>query len=368
MLQSGATSRAQTQLELGCFTLSVRTTKVLRWGGTQKHIIGPITATFQSGVLNVIIGPSGSGKSSLLHAIGQRFHGTTFKTYHRSGRISFDGHQLNPQRVRETCSYVQQQDELLLPALTVRETLRYAATLRLPGSMSSACKIQRSESVLRKLGLGNCADSLVGNESFRGISGGEKRRLSLAIQMLTDPQVLLVDEPTSGLDAFTARNIIYALRDLALEGRTVIMAIHQPRSDVFKLFGSILLLCPGGLPAYFGSSEHMLPYFRECGYNCPSRVNPADFAIDLVSNPHHQNAGGPGTQKMVELWRDRRLTTSRTIEDEISQNSTSPTDSSFVLKTSAVVSEEPEVTRHARKKLRMPMSLLLHRCIVNTRR
>jgi hypothetical protein len=142
------------------------------------------------------------------------------------------------------------------------------------------------EDVLRKMGLAGCADSLVGSSgtSFRGISGGERRRLTLAVQMLTDPQVFLVDEPTSGLDAFTALTVLQLLHSLAKEGRTVVVALHQPRSDMFDLFGNILLLDREGAPAYFGRAEYMVEYLATCGHECPSAANPADFALDVVSH------------------------------------------------------------------------------------
>lgn len=218
---------------------------------------------------------------------------------------------------RSICSYLRQDDELLLPAMTVRESLRYAAFLRLPRAMSVRDKNQRSEEVLLRLGLKGCADTLIGNESFRGISAGEKRRVSLAIQILTDPPVLLVDEPTSGLDAFTAHSIVQLLQSLAEEGRTIIMAIHQPRSDLFGLFGNILLLSHEGSPAYCGPAKDMIGYLRECGHDCPSQTNPADFALDIVTDlAQHGSRGdrvesGERVQRLIELWKQRPALTQR---------------------------------------------------------
>lgn len=183
--------------------------------------------------------------------------------------------------------------------MTVRETLLYAAALRLPSSMEVKERHQRAE-ILLKMDLKGCADTLVGSESFRGISGGERRRVSLAIQILTEPQVLLVDEPTSGLDAFTANSIVQVLRALATDGRTIIMAIHQPRSDFFGYFGNILLLSPSGAPVYSGSATAMKGYFSECGYECPSETNPADFALDIVSDLYQPEGEGERSRERVE--------------------------------------------------------------------
>ncbi|RSL68705.1 hypothetical protein CEP54_002653 [Fusarium duplospermum] len=304
-------------VELDQFSLVLRTKSLKRFraGPTEKLILKPINAEFQPGVLNVIIGPSGSGKSSLLNAIGRRLHNSTSITYHQSGTMKVDGREVSDLTFRSICSYLRQDDELLLPAMTVRETLRYAALLRLPRTMTVEDKHQHAEEILLKLGLKGCADTLIGNESFRGISAGEKRRVSLAIQILTDPQVLLVDEPTSGLDAFTANSIVQLLQGLAEEGRTIIMAIHQPRSDLFGLFGNLLLLSHEGSPAYCGPAKDMLDYFGGCGHDCPSQTNPADFALDIVTDlaQHGSTEDGSGerVQRLIELWKQRSILTQR---------------------------------------------------------
>ncbi|KAK7430510.1 hypothetical protein QQZ08_003029 [Neonectria magnoliae] len=298
-------------VELRQFALTLRTKTIrhFKTGPTEKIIVNAINARFKPGVLNVIIGPSGSGKSSLLNAISGRLHNSISTKYHRSGTITFDGIESSDLAVQSICSYVHQDGELLLPAMTVRETLQYAAALRLPRSMNPKDRHQRAEQTLLKMGLKNCADTLIGSKSFRGISGGEKRRVSLAIQILTEPQVLLVDEPTSGLDAFTANSIIQALQDLAKEGRTIIMAIHQPRSDLFCYFGNILLLSQGGSLVYFGPAKEMTMYLGECGYECPSQTNPADFALDIITNFHQQDPKGEESrqrvQSLIELWGQR---------------------------------------------------------------
>ena len=185
--------------------------------------------------------------------------------------------------VRSVTSFVTQDDSALMPSLTVRESLRFAAGLRLPRWMSKEEKNRRAEEILLKMGLKECADNLIGNELIKGISGGERRRVTISIQILTDPKVLLLDEPTSGLDAFTATSIIEVLKGLAAEGRTLIMTIHQARSDLFQHFSSVLLLARGGYPVYTGEAEKMLPYFASLGYECPQATNPADFVLDLIT-------------------------------------------------------------------------------------
>ncbi|KAL9025280.1 MAG: hypothetical protein Q9196_005865, partial [Gyalolechia fulgens] len=248
-----------------------------------KSILKPISTLFEPGVLNVIMGPSGSGKTSLLNLMADRLYDDVSTTYKIKGAMLFNNTVPSPDVVRSMCSYVCQDDDALLPCLTVRENLRFAAGLRLPDHLSKMEKRQRAESVLLKMGLKDCADNLVGDDLMKGISGGEKRRVTIAIQILTDPRILLLDEPTSGLDAFTASSIMTVLRGLAEEGRTLILTIHQARSDLYNHFGNILLLARGGSPAFAGKRSDMLPHFASLGFHCPTATNPADFALDLIT-------------------------------------------------------------------------------------
>ncbi|KAI0122433.1 P-loop containing nucleoside triphosphate hydrolase protein [Daldinia grandis] len=271
-----------------------------------KTILNPVTATFQAGTLNVIMGPSGSGKTSLLNAMALRLKSTIGTRYRPSGKLTFNDAVPSDSVIRSVVSYVCQDDDALLPSLTVRETLRFAAGLRLPAWMSKSEKYQRAEEVLVKMGLKDCADNLVGNELVKGISGGEKRRVSIAVQILTDPRVLLLDEPTSGLDAFTASSILEVLQGLAREGRTLILTIHQARSDIFNHFGNVLLLARGGSPAYAGEARDMLPYFGKLGYQCPQHTNPADFALDLITidlqEAHREAESREKVRRLIESW------------------------------------------------------------------
>lgn len=273
----------------------------------RKTIINPINATFQAGVLNVIMGPSGSGKTSLLNAMALRLRNSLGTKYRPSGKLTFNGATPAGPVIRSVCSYVCQDDDALLPSLTVRETLRFAAGLRLPSHMTKDEKYHRAEDVLLKMGLKDCADNLVGNDLVKGISGGEKRRVSIAVQVLTDPRILLLDEPTSGLDAFTASSIMEVLQGLANEGRTLILTIHQARSDLFKHFGNVLLLARGGSPVYAGAAKEMLGYFSRQGYECPRHTNPADFALDMITidlqQEHREAESRERVKRLVDQWK-----------------------------------------------------------------
>lgn len=293
------------------FGLTLENPSLLKGETLQKTVLQPTDAKFEPGVLNVIIGPSGSGKTSLLNAMALRLHNSMGTKYYPSGNLTFNGIVPSDVVIQSVCSYVHQDDDALLPTLTVRETLRYAAALRLPQFMSIDEKYQRAEEILLKMGLKDCANNMIGNEMVKGISGGEKRRVSIAVQILTEPRVLLIDEPTSGLDAFTAHSIIEVLQGLASEGKTIIMAIHQARSDLFDHFGNVLLLARGGSAVYFGPGRDMVGYFAKHGYQCPLHTNPADFAMDMITVQAKQDdeevKGRQRVQKLLKLWDERSV-------------------------------------------------------------
>ncbi|KAJ3273819.1 hypothetical protein HDU76_010769, partial [Blyttiomyces sp. JEL0837] len=232
-----------------------------------KSILVDITGTAPSGQIMAIMGPSGAGKSSLLDIM----HGKS-KSGIVKGTVMVDGHLLPASILRSLIGYVDQED-LLMPALTVRETLMFSAMLRLPESVSIAEKKKRVEEVLSTLGLMHCAETRIGGFGKRGISGGEKRRVSIGVELVTSPSVLLLDEPTSGLDSFNALSVVRTLADLAHKhGKTIIFTIHQPRSDVYTLFDNVLVLA-GGATLYCGPGSGASAHVRNMGSPCPDGYN-----------------------------------------------------------------------------------------------
>ena len=240
-----------------------------------KSILKDVNAYMPSGSVMAIIGSSGSGKTSVLNALADRIRGGRLKT---TGDISYNG-RTKLSSIRS--AYTMQQD-VLLPTLTVRETLEYAAELRLPPPTSPMERQKVVEEVILELGLKECADTRIGNNVHKGCSGGEKRRTSLAVQMLSNPSLLFLDEVTTGLDAATAFQLVTTLKSLAVKGRTIICTIHQPRSEIWNLFDSVLLLA-GGSALYSGIAAQCLSYFGGHGYVLPPFVNPAEFLIDLAA-------------------------------------------------------------------------------------
>lgn len=154
------------------------------------------------------------------------------------------------------------QEDTLLGTLSVRETIRYSAHLRLPASLRKEEINAIVDGTITEMGLHDCADRMIGNWHLRGISGGEKKRLSIALEILTRPLLLFLDEPTSGLDSAAAFFVVQTLRNVALDGRTVISSIHQPSSEVFALFDDLFLLS-GGETVYFGEAK-MAVEVKEC--------------------------------------------------------------------------------------------------------
>jgi ABC-type multidrug transport system ATPase subunit len=240
-----------------------------------KKILDGINAQIASGTLTAILGASGSGKTSLLNSLSHRFNEKHLRT---CGTILYNGDD-RLASIRST--YVIQHD-VLLPTLSVRETLQYAAELRLPPPTTAEERLAIVEEVLLELGLKECADTRLGNSNHKGCSGGEKRRTSLAVQLLANPGVLFLDEVTTGLDATTALQLIATLKQLARQGRTIIVTIHQPRSQMWDLFDNVLLLSGGSL-VYGGAKDACIPYFETLGFPLPAFINPFEHIIELAA-------------------------------------------------------------------------------------
>lgn len=275
---------------------------------SSQQILNDVSCVVKPGQLLAILGSSGSGKTTLLNSLAGRMQAEGWTRYLTprptdivaDGDVLFNGVPKTPKEIRRIAAYVMQKD-YILPHLTVRETLTYAGLLSLPTSMPKLKKLELVENVILELGLKDCANTKIGGENSHGISGGERRRVSIALQLLTDPSVLLLDEPTSGLDSFTANKLMNTLLDIAHQGRTVICTIHQPRSEMMSTFDLVLLLSKGEV-VYFGEARDILAYFDELGYVCPSHVNPADYFLDLMTvDPRSEEAEKESKDRLETL-------------------------------------------------------------------
>ncbi|XP_030060704.1 ATP-binding cassette sub-family G member 2 isoform X1 [Microcaecilia unicolor] len=240
----------------------------------RKQILQGVNGVMKPG-LNAILGPTGSGKSSLLDVLAARKDPSGL-----SGEVLIDG---IPQPPNFKCisGYVVQ-DDVVMGTLTVKENLLFSAALRLPTSINFKEKEDRVNQVITELGLTKVANSRVGTELVRGVSGGERKRTNIGMELITEPPVLFLDEPTTGLDASTASAVLLLLKRLSKKGRTMILSIHQPRYSIFKLFDSLTLLAAGKM-LYHGPATEAIEYFKTIGYECEPYNNPADFFLDVIN-------------------------------------------------------------------------------------
>ena len=243
----------------------------------KQWILQDISCECRSGQVLAILGGSGSGKTTLLNATAHRMGNLPVHAGHVTFRQAAslgpgERKELAKSETRRRIGFVRQQDHLV-ECLTVRETLSYAARLRLPRSLSKETISLIVEETIDELGLRDAADTVVGGPLRKGISGGEKRRLSIGCVLVTLPSILILDEPTSGLDAFTSYLLLQTLSHLARRGRTVILSIHSPRSDAFALFDRITLLSRGQT-VFSGMRSQCLGWFTQLGYEVDRGVNP----------------------------------------------------------------------------------------------
>ncbi|KAK6916143.1 ABC transporter-like, ATP-binding domain [Dillenia turbinata] len=210
-----------------------------------RPILHGLTGYARPGELLAIMGPSGCGKSTLLDALAGRLGSNT----RQSGEILINGRK--QELAFGTSAYVTQ-DDTLTATLTVKEAIYYSAQLQLPDSMSLSEKKERAETTIKDMGLQDAKNTRIGGWGAKGLSGGQKRRVSICMEILTRPKLLFLDEPTSGLDSAASYHVMSRISALDhRDGRTIIASIHQPSSEVFALFHSLCLLSSGRV-VYFG--------------------------------------------------------------------------------------------------------------------
>ncbi|KAG9249075.1 hypothetical protein BJ878DRAFT_485421 [Calycina marina] len=250
-----------------------------------KSILSGVHGVAYPGEIMAIMGASGAGKTTFLDILARKNKRGTV-----GGNFYVNGEKVDDTEYKNVVGFVDQEDSML-STLTVHETIMTSALLRLPRDMGRAAKEQRVHEVEKQLGISHIKDSLIGSEegNGRGISGGEKRRVGIACELVTSPSILFLDEPTSGLDAYNAYNVIECLVTLAKTyKRTIIFTIHQPRSNIVALFDRLLLLAKGKT-VYSGDFSQCQEYFDHIGYSCPPGFNIADYLVDLTmhaGNPH----------------------------------------------------------------------------------
>ncbi|KAK9694051.1 ABC transporter [Popillia japonica] len=243
----------------------------LSFHANKKCLLHGISGEFLGGQLTGILGASGAGKSTLLNILAGQVH------FGASGNIYINGEPRNNKLFHKISSYIMQ-DDMVQPRLTVRELISSATELKLGSHYTQRAKDLIIEDVLSSMRLENCIDTRTEH-----LSGGQRKRLCIALELVNNPPVVFLDEPTTGLDDVSTKQCISLLKSLAEKGKTIICTIHQPSNTVFELFDQVYFLSEGNC-VFSGSTESIVPYLAGLGMPCPDFYSPADYLIELVQN------------------------------------------------------------------------------------
>ncbi|CAA7051994.1 unnamed protein product [Microthlaspi erraticum] len=269
-----------------------------------KTLLNNISGETRDGEIMAVLGASGSGKSTLIDALANRIAKGSLK-----GTVKLNGETLQSRMLKVISAYVMQ-DDLLFPMLTVEETLMFAADFRLPRSLPKSKKKLRVQALIDQLGIRNAAKTIIGDEGHRGISGGERRRVSIGIDIIHDPILLFLDEPTSGLDSTSAFMVVKVLKRIAQSGSIVIMSIHQPSHRVLGLLDRLIFLSRGHT-VYSGSPASLPRFFAEFGNPIPENENRTEFALDLIRELEVSAGGTRGLVEFNKKWQEMKKENNR---------------------------------------------------------
>lgn len=272
--------KAEVDLSFQNLTYTVNTFS--KFKKVKKEILHGINGSFRSGELTAIMGPSGCGKSTLLNVLaGYSISGSL-------GQVYLNESLRDENQMANISCYIQQ-DDYVRDLLTVRESMTVAAHLKLSTTVSAISKASQVEDLLDAIGL-----SVHGDTITKRLSGGQKKRLSIALELITNPSILFLDEPTTGLDSQSCSQFVSLMADLAHnQNRTMVCTLHQPSALLFEKFDQIYALSSGHC-IYQGPPNFVIPYFAERTIVCPPYHNPADFLIEVA-------IGEYGTDVLVKL-------------------------------------------------------------------
>ncbi|XP_050697982.1 protein scarlet-like [Eriocheir sinensis] len=264
---------------------------------TVTKVLNNVFGAVRPGSLLAMMGASGAGKTTLMNALAHRTAGRVVV----EGDILVNGHRVNP-AISTLAGYVHQHD-LFLGSLTVNEHLTFMTRLKMDRRSTQIQREKRVKELLTDLGLLDVQNSRIGVPGTdKSLSGGERKRLAFATEILTDPPLLFCDEPATGLDSFNAKIMVKIMKDMATRGKTILCTIHQPSSEIFAMFDRLLLLAEGRV-AYMGSSVGALEFFESLGHKCPSKFNPADYYIHtLAVFPGHENRSMDRIERICDSY------------------------------------------------------------------
>ncbi|XP_026329157.1 protein scarlet [Hyposmocoma kahamanoa] len=266
-------------------------------GGKLKRLVNNVSGIAKPGTLVALMGPSGAGKTTLMSALAHRSPVGTVV----DGEIAMNGMPISDFMHRQ--SGYMHQDDIFVDNLTVMEHLSIMARLRMDRRTSSLARKRRVNQLLRQLALYGARYTRIGGlDGRKTLSGGERKRLAFATELLTDPGLLFCDEPTTGLDSSSAQKLMMLLRASAAQGKTVICTIHQPSSELVALFDRLVFLAEGRV-AFAGNANGALNFFESLGYQCPLTYNPTDYFIKLLAlTPGSESASRQAIKRVCDCF------------------------------------------------------------------
>ena len=242
----------------------------------EKTILNKVSGIVKSGECLGIIGSSGAGKTTLMNFLSRKIQNRNLKS---SGEILLNNKNVAPSVINRISCYVMQ-DDILEPTMTPLEILMFTAKLKLNLSVTEI--EQRVYKMITDLHLIHCINTRVGSTVKRGISGGEKKRTSIAVELISDPKIIFLDEPTTGLDSYNAYQVILLLSHLSKKGKIVIYTIHQPSSEIFYILDNICILA-AGKTVYYGTKSKCFDCFNLFGLPVPASFNPFEYFIEMTN-------------------------------------------------------------------------------------
>ncbi|KAI8838034.1 P-loop containing nucleoside triphosphate hydrolase protein [Chytriomyces cf. hyalinus JEL632] len=262
-----------------------------------KTILQGVTGEIRSKRMTAIIGPSGAGKTTFMNVLMGKVSRT-------GGELFINGEKTEMHLYKKIVGYVPQED-IMINHLTVRENVLHAARVRLPRHWTAKQINNHVDNILRALNLAHVANSCIGDENTRGISGGQRKRVNIAMELAAAPLAIFLDEPTSGLDATSSLDVANILHSVASLGLTIVAVIHQPRIEIFRKFDDVLMIAPGGRVAYLGPTTLAKQYFETLGFEFEPMANASDTLMDILAGKGVNRLFTLTPDQLVEIWEDR---------------------------------------------------------------
>ncbi|KAH6643247.1 hypothetical protein BKA67DRAFT_527875 [Truncatella angustata] len=283
-----------------------------------RMILQNVTGSIERGTVTAVMGGSGAGKSTFVNVL-------MGKTNQTGGSVAINGVPGKLKRYKKLIGYVPQ-DDIVLPELTVYENILHSARIRLPRTWKDRDVVAHVNSVIDCLELSHVKDSLVGTVGKPVISGGQRKRVSIGMELAAAPMAIFLDEPTSGLDATAASSIMATLKAIARLGISVIVIIHQPRMEIFEMLDNLVLLGNGQL-IYEGPEADVRLFFESIGYRFPAHSNYGDVVTDIITGNGraYKSSGNISRESLIDYWASshHRSTRNSRAESIISVSSSS---------------------------------------------